>query len=195
MHDIKEFICDEIKDVHLLPKERWILMSDNTRVTVKGIIDVLHKRHRNLTKHGNITATSPPLLFHYDTTFNVGKNFVSILTMRDPTKRRLGVKESKRHVFVEPILPIAVMVHEGKIREQHIAFFQVIDSQLDYLTNGAFSHEKRLWFVTMSSGMCGKEPKPFFVKHTCRETLKSFSENRSLDHEVKAILFFHNSIL
>jgi hypothetical protein len=87
VHDIKEFIRAEIKDSCMLPLERWVLMTDNTRVTVKAIIDALHKRHRNLQKNANITDPSPPLLFHYDTTFNVGSNFVSILTMTDPTKK------------------------------------------------------------------------------------------------------------
>lgn len=133
LHDIIEFIREDVRDWKNLPVERWILMTDTTKLTVKTILDVLHKRFKDLGKKGN-HSPCPPLLFHYDTTFNVGSNFVSILTMRDPTKQRMGAKTSDRHAFVEPILPIAVMVHQGKRREQHEEFFKQIDIQLDNIT-------------------------------------------------------------
>lgn len=179
IHDIKEFIRDEVKDSSTLPLERWVLMTDNTRFTIKTIIDVLHKRSKELEKHG-ISTPTPPLLFHYDTTFNVGNNFVSILTLRDPTKQRLGIHHSSRHVFVEPILPIAVMVHQGKRREQHEAFFKVIDKQLDNITFGSFSHEKKVVVCDHEFGNVWKGAQTIFCKTHMERNIKEFLRKNKL---------------
>ena len=179
VHDIQEFIKDEVKEACILPLERWILMSDETRGTVKSIIDAIEKRYKDLEKNGQSTA-SPPLVFHYDTTFNVGDKFVSILTIRDPTKERTGIKNSGRHVFVEPILPVAVMVHQGRRREQHESFFNVVDKQLDTITMGAFNHIKKVIICDHEFGNVWKSAETIFCKTHMERNVKEFLRKNNL---------------
>jgi len=56
------------------------------------------------------------LVFHYDTTFNVGKFFVSILSMRHPVFKD------------EPMIPIATMYHASTRQECHEDFFKIMQS-------------------------------------------------------------------
>lgn len=183
LQDIKEFIKDEVKDSSTLPLERWVLMSDHTRLTIKTIIDAIHERQ---TMSGDF-FTLPPLLFHYDTTFNIGDNFVSLLTLRDPTKKRLGVDKSKRHVFVEPLLPVAVMIHQGRRREQHDAFFDVVDKQLDNITYGAFSHEKKVLVCDHEFGNVWKGAETVFCKTHMERNIKEFLRKNKLSSKSDSV--------
>ncbi len=66
-------------------------MTDQTTNTVSKIVKNLENCHHDRVNTGDLFDVSP-LVFHYDSTFNVGDLFMSILTLRDPTKARLGKK-------------------------------------------------------------------------------------------------------
>lgn len=121
--DVLQALSPFIKDSSIKPLTRYVLMSDNTRKHIFDLNEVLKK--------GRMESKCPsdpiPFIFHYDTTFNVGNNHVSILTMRDPTKKRITV--CGKHTFHEAILPVAIMIHEGRLLEQHKAFFKTLDAQ------------------------------------------------------------------
>lgn len=139
--DMLQAVSHLVKDSCIKPLQRFILMSDNTRETIFNINKVL-----KAVEKSTLQPTKIPLLFHYDTTFNVGPNHVSILTLRDPTREK--IQESSRYCFKEAILPVAVMIHEGRLREQHDAFFRAIDAQFLKGKNGDLSEERPFYLVS-----------------------------------------------
>jgi hypothetical protein len=71
---------------------------------------------------------APPLVFYYDTTFNIGIH---------PNLSGSNQKGNFQSVFCEPIVPVAVLIHEGKRLEQHDAFFKIVRNELFKGPNGA----------------------------------------------------------
>lgn len=59
-----------------------------------------------------------PAVFHYDTTFDIGTYYTSILSMRNPVFKN------------EPLIPVAVMFHETTSESCHEIFFQTIKSKI-----------------------------------------------------------------
>jgi len=62
----------------------------------------------------SLQETFKHLVFHYDTTFDVGDFFVSILSMRHPLFKN------------EPMIPVAAMFHDSTKQRCHSHFFKVI---------------------------------------------------------------------
>lgn len=81
----------------------------------------------------NNAALKVPLVFHYDTTFNVGTNHFSILTLRDPKRE----KKAKRRTNSsnDAILRVAVMIHQASLLEQHGAFFRTQEKKVSLTKN------------------------------------------------------------
>jgi len=141
--DIEPYIEHLVKDSSMFPLLRWTMMYDNCTKMIRDIIKSLKKQKKSAEKKKQ-DFLEPPLIFHYDTTFNVGKNFVSILSIRDPSKQRRSHSENSRNVFPEPILPCAVLVHQGRRREQHESFISTIMSQFNEATGGAFESKEKI---------------------------------------------------
>ena len=93
-----------IRKVEVIPNYTCIGILD-------GTIELLKK----------FNATVDQILFSYDTTFNIGCYYVSILVMR--------------HTFFEgdPILPVAILLHESKSFEKHSTFFYELRKLLYFL--------------------------------------------------------------
>ncbi len=64
------------------------------------------------------------LVFHFDTTFDIGTFFTSILSLRHPVFKN------------EPILTVAVMYHETTNENAHNEFFQAVLEKLDLNKSG-----------------------------------------------------------
>ena len=70
-----------------------------------------------------VLAVSEKVIFAYDTTFNIGCYYVSILVMRHP------------FFLSEPVIPIGVLIHEKKLFTCHNLFFSVVYDSIPNMNN------------------------------------------------------------
>jgi len=186
VEDILPFVAHLIKDSCIKPLLRYSLVFDNIRESIFEIDKVLSKER----KMSNYQDSQPliPFIFHYDTTFNVGDYHVSILSMRDPTKRRIA--ESAKSMFNEAILPVGVMIHEGRLQEQHEAFFRAIDAQFLKGKSGDLSKSRPFLLVTDHEFKdIWPSAKTFFCSNHMQSNMKQILQKKGLNsHEDRNII-------
>jgi len=194
MNDILLYVSSLIKDSCIKPLLRYTLIFDSTRDTIFEIDRILTKK-RKMSKYPQ-QQQNIPFVFHYDTTFNVGAHHVSILSMRDPTKRRLT--KATKSTFCEPILPVRVLVHEGRLKEQHEAFFRTIDGQ--FLKGKAGDLSKNRPFILVSDHEFGNiwpSAKTVFCSNHMKSNIKQMLKDKKLntDEERRPVLGFYHRLL
>jgi len=106
------------------PIKRTILILNKLMKSIHNIHKLLSLE--SMLKMNENSSRKVRLVFHYDSTaFTLGDFHFSILTMKDPTKRRKfntsGLEDE------DAILPIALMIHDGHSDGDHKALFQFID--------------------------------------------------------------------
>jgi len=172
--DMLHCLSHLVKDSCMKPLERYIFMSDDTRQMIFDIHMALQ-----FEENSRNVSTKCPLLFHYDTTFNVGNNHVSILTLRDPTRERIS--KCANYSSHDAILPIAVMLHEGRLLEQHHAFFRAIDVQLLKGKKGDLSESRPFYLVTDNEfGNIWQSAKTIFcTNHLLRNLKEKISKTKA----------------
>jgi len=78
------------------------------------------QQHPETTKHiRSLGGLIDPIVYHYDTTFNVGKFFTSILTVRHSLFKG------------SPLIQVAVMYHETTAESAHDTFFEMVAGRLN----------------------------------------------------------------
>lgn len=88
-------------------------------VIVCGLKVMLRKINRIIQLHHN-----PPILFSYDTTFQLGNFFISPLLFRN------SVFESC------PVMPVMFLIHEGKLRNSPQELMKILATELPCLAHG-----------------------------------------------------------
>jgi len=194
MNEILPYVSSLLKDSCIKPLMRYTLMFDSTR-------DTIYEIDKTLTKFCKTSKTSQkqqiiPFIFHYDTTFNVGAHHVSILTMRDPTKRRLT--KATKATFSEAILPVGVLVHEGRLQEQHEAFFRTMDAQ--FLKGKVGDLSKNRPFILVSDHEFGNiwpSAKTVFCSNHMKSNIKQMLKEKKLnkDEERRPVFGFYHRLL
>lgn len=82
-------------------------------------------------------ANDAPIVFHYDTTYNTGEYYVSTLSVRHDLLQH--TQDSRRVHNPSPVIPVAFLIHQKKLKVNHQQFFQNVTRQLDAKTRGEFS--------------------------------------------------------
>jgi len=98
---------------------RCILMPDESMKVIYDIDKIVSM---------DVSQVTIPFIFHYNTK-SVSNHYVSILTLRDPTKKRISSK-TEESLFKDATLPVGVMIHQVESQLNHRAFFQSLDVQL-----------------------------------------------------------------
>lgn len=103
--------------------ESYLFAQQNPEIIAKlelipGV--VLVQVHPEMSLHfTSLQKTGCRLVLHYDTTFDVGRFYTSILSLRHPIFKN------------EPLIPLAVMFHEHATELSHNAFFQATSGHLN----------------------------------------------------------------
>jgi len=174
-----------------LPLFRWVLMFDRMKETLFEIDKVLRQNEEH-------SAKRIPLIYHYDTTFNIGKHFVSILSFRDPTKKKISPSNQNQNVFSEPIVPVAIMIHQGRLREQHEAFFREVTAQLHSGKNGkSFAQRPKVLVSDHEFGGIWEEAQSIYcgnhMKRNITDHLKKIGHS-SKEKKNPVIAMFHKML-
>jgi len=107
---------DDLYDVYLFGKQypQIVLKVD----LIPQVIIV--QMHPDMNLHiASLQRASDNVVLHYDTTFDIGKFYTSILSMRHPLFKN------------EPLIPVAVMYHENTSERCHEIFFRTITERID----------------------------------------------------------------
>ncbi len=108
---------DDIYEVYLFGKQFPEVVIKLELIPSLVVIQV----HPEMTRHVNSLIKSfNSLIFHYDTTFDVGTFYTSILSLRHPAFKK------------EPIIPVALMFHESTTEINHHTFFKSIEDHLEF---------------------------------------------------------------
>jgi len=102
--------------------------------------------------------------------------------LRVPTKARLGINQSECHAFVEPILPVAVMIHHGKLREQHEAFVNVVTKFIVNKTE-VFKSIKEVLVTDHEFSNIWPEATTIFCKNHLERNIKEFLRKNKLGNK------------
>lgn len=190
--EIKPFIQLIVKDCALLPLTRWTLLFDHCTNTIAEIVGVLQKYKLDCDQKGQ-DFHEPPLVFHYHTTLNVGDNFVSTLSMRDPTKKQRSTKS----LSSEPLLPCGVLVHQGQTKEHHEAFFSIVESHFQEASSGTFSSRSKILVTDIEFENIWPGSRTVYCsKHLKKTILEYLSKNGkdSWESKTPVLKLFHELI-
>lgn len=117
----KEQQHDDIFEMYLFAKQHQNIIVKFDLVPDMIVVQL----HPEMTKHvQSLTRNHSPIVLHYDTTFDVGPFFTSVLSLRHPLFKN------------EPVVPVAIMFHEVASQSSHELFFQII---CEYMLPEAFS--------------------------------------------------------
>lgn len=133
-----------------------------------------------------------PMLFHYDTTYNVGPYYVSTLSLRHDMMKHIGSRG--RRGVGEPTVPIAYLIHNTRLQPNHRQFFNNLDERMNQKT-------KQEWGVTPKVLVTDQEfrttwkdvPVVLCWKHIAKN-LTNYVENRTGSSELtkEAVGHFYN---
>jgi len=107
---------DDIHEVYLFAKQHPELVLKVDLIPQMLLV----QSHPQMILHVQSLIRKFQLVLHYDTTFNVGPFFTSILSMRHPLFKN------------EPLIPIAVVFHETTNEEAHDVFFKYVCKVYDF---------------------------------------------------------------
>ena len=107
----RKFGNDPLLAVHevayMLPQFVWSIRTYPDLVVVFGLPSVLE-----------LLNDSSTLFFSYDTTFNLGDFYLSVLVVKLSTMRE------------EPCVPVAFVLHERKFHSVHLEFCKLLEERL-----------------------------------------------------------------
>jgi len=103
--------------------ECYLFAKQYTNIVVKiDLIPQMHvvQMHPEMNLHLlSLQRKFPRLVLHYDTTFDVGPYYTSILSLRHPMFRG------------QPVIPVAAMFHEKTNEDAHNTFFEAVRKQIN----------------------------------------------------------------
>lgn len=88
-------------------------------------------------------SAEAPVIFHYDTTFNCGRSYVSILSMRHPLLIHTDRNKYKDGTG-EPTIPLAFMIHQTRVMETHQVFFHHVTQTFNNASSNRFETLKKV---------------------------------------------------
>lgn len=121
-----------VKQITIIPNVSVTLMSNRHIEEVKRMIEAT----RDCVE---------PLIFHYDTTFNCGKYYISMLTMRHILLEHTN--PSRNTVNRQPNLVVAYHIHQRRDMVTHTNFLREVSRLLSDATKGEFGAKRKVLVV------------------------------------------------
>lgn len=132
-------------------------------------------------------CANEPILLSYDTTFNLGDFYVSILCMQLP------------FLTSKPCIPLAFMIHERKFKWMHDHFFRLVRQNIPHLTDAVIAVDGEAsisnairagtdWKVTMCANHILRDIEFWLKKHSA-----SAGEIPVYKSNVRELLHCHNA--
>lgn len=165
-----------------------------------GVVCITDESIQHATRifrNHTINPEDPPLMFEYDTTFEFGPYYLSVLSIKDPLFLRNNYDADPEKFYEgSPQVPLGVFIHERKLQENHKDFFRQIIKYIDDASGGGFTESRKLLVVDQEFGeqtWAQTGPVVYCWRHlktNCRNKLSKEPDElvKAVMHQIDAML-------